>query len=101
MATSEHLKLATFGFQHRKAGPESFGIWNTGTMASALDTGTSGSTPVGYHPHNHLPQTNFQTTTVLQPQDNCHGPTSYSSLFSTANRRALWDLPGPTGWLLT
>jgi hypothetical protein len=41
MATSEHLKLATFGFQHRKAGPESFRLWNTSTMASALDTWTS------------------------------------------------------------
>ena len=49
MATGEHLKLATFGFQHRKAGPESFSLWNTSTTASALDTGTSGLTPVGYH----------------------------------------------------
>ena len=24
-------------------------LWNTSTTASALDTGTSGSTPVGYH----------------------------------------------------
>ena len=49
MATSEHLKLATFGFQHQKEGPAAFRLCNTSTMASALDTGTSGSTPVGYH----------------------------------------------------
>ena len=49
MATSEHLPLAKFGFQQRKAEPESFGLWNTSTMASAPDTGTSNSTAVGYH----------------------------------------------------
>ena len=49
MATGEHLTLATLGFQHRIAGPESFRLWNTSTMASVLDTGTSDSTPVGYH----------------------------------------------------